>query len=203
MKKTFLPAAHFDVLTPCYDPFARLLFGRIYRDIAKTIHPKTGQKILDIGCGSGLLIQALKQVEPEMDITGIDIDPQILVIETRKFRRKAIDAKLIQGSATNIPLQEKFDVIVSTLMIHHLQKEQKIAMLREARRLLKPDGAFYLFDFGPPRTVFEKFTAKILRFFEPIDDGITGRYRDYLHQAGFKKIHTLLRRSIFELLNAA
>ncbi|PIQ77667.1 hypothetical protein COV82_03230 [Candidatus Peregrinibacteria bacterium CG11_big_fil_rev_8_21_14_0_20_46_8] len=202
MKHDFLPAAHYHFLTSLYDPFVRIFFGSLYKKIAPIIKPKEGQKILDIGCGSGLVIQALKKYQPKIEITGVDIDPKILKIAARKFHKNKIDAKLIEASATDIPLREKFDIVISTLVIHHLPTDEKKQMLQEARRLLKTGGSFFLFDFAPPKNWLGHIEAKMMHHFEPIDEAIENKYREYLKEAGFKDIQSKYRTNIFQMLEA-
>ena len=200
MKKSFLPAAHYDFLTPCYDVFIRRFFGGTFRKIARTIDPAAHEKILDMGCGPGNLIVAIKSLEPKAEVTGLDIDPKILDIARRKLSKNRLSARIIEASAIDTKLTEKFDVVVSTLMIHHLSAEDKEKMIGEAHRLLKDGGRFYLYDFGPPRGVFGKVLAALVGFFEPVEDGVKNRYRIFMEKAGFQNIRSLHRSRLFELL---
>ncbi len=202
MNPKFIPAAKFHLLTPCYDAFVRLFFGRTTERIVALVNPQPGQKILDVGCGPGNLIVELKRRQPAAEITGLDVDPEILNIARRKLHRHGVTADLIEASATQIPLPGPYDIITSTLMLHHLNAEQKVAMLREVYRLLKPGGKFFLYDFAPPKGRFEKLLAGIYRHFEDIEAGIAGQYPEILKQAGFRNLRMPLHTRLFGLLVA-
>lgn len=200
--KDFIPAAHYSFLTRFYDRFNRLFFGRVFKKIAEIINPKPYEKILDLGCGPGNLIIALKKREPATELTGLDIDPEILAIAKKKFATFQLAIPLIEGSATKIPTNEQFAVVVSSLMIHHLSLPEKKAMLANAHRVLRPGGRFYLYDFGPPSNRWGKLLGSIYRWFEEIDDGIQGRYALFMKEAGFGGIKSVWKSNLFELLEA-
>lgn len=198
----FIPAARWRPLTPCYDGFVRLFFGRTTRRIATVLNPLPGQKILDVGCGPGNLILELKRRQPAAEITGLDVDPEILQIARNKLEHAGITATLVQASAAAIPLDGPFDAVTSTLMIHHLNADEKLGMLREIYRLLKPGGKLYLYDFAPPQGWFGKFLTGIYRRFEDTEAGITGEYPTMLQQTGFRNPFMPLHTRLFGLLVA-
>lgn len=202
MKKDFLPAAHYHFLTPLYDAFTRFFLRNVFRKITEIIRPTTSMRILDLGCGPGNLIIALKNSAPEAEIQGLDLDPEMLEIARRKLARAEVQAKLTEASATEIPFESsQFDVVVSTLMIHHLSHEDRQKMIREAHRVLKPGGKFYLYDFGRPKGALAHFFAKAVGLFEDVSDGVSGNYSLFLKEAGFKNIQTRHRSMLFELLH--
>lgn len=200
--KDFVPAAHYSFLTRFYDGFSRLFFSGVFKKIAAFIAPKPGEKILDIGCGPGNLIVELKKLQPAAHLTGLDIDPEILAIAQKKFEKFQFAIPLIKASAAQIPANDEFDTVVSSLMIHHLSLAEKKEMLAGAYRVLKPGGKLYLYDFGPPKNRFGKFLSSIYRWFEEIDDGIEGRYVLFIKEAGFGEVKSVFKSNIFELLEA-
>lgn len=204
MKKNFLPAAHWDFLTPVYDPFMRFFWRDTVRKIADIVSPKAGQKILDAGCGPGNLIVELKKRSPDTYITGLDMDPKILAVADRKIKENSFVVSLVEASAAKMPFPDNtFDAVTSTLMIHHLTSEERKEMVREAYRVLKPGGNFFLYDFGPPKSAFWRIFSKIIGLFEDVSDGISGNYAEFLKQAGFVNIHSAYRTNMFELLCAS
>lgn len=203
MTKEFIPAAKLESITFLYDPFVKFFFKKAYKKMVLAISPKPNQNILDIGCGPGNLIIALKKFEPSIHVTGIDIDIKILKVAEKKLKKENIQAQIVQASATHLPLTDNFDIVTSTLMFHHLDRGQKIKMLHEVMRILKTNGRFFLYDFGPPKTSFGKILAQIYKKVEPlIDDGMAGKYYSLLTDAGFKNIKTVLHSRLFELIEA-
>lgn len=149
VNKTYLPAAGRDWALPFYDPFVKLIGGekdqRILVEQA-TLH--AGQRVLDIGCGTGTLAVAIKKRWADIDVTGIDPDPKALARAERKARRAATPIRFDQGFADQLPYPDgSFDRVFSTFMFHHLKREQQDRVLREVRRVLAPGGSLHLLDF--------------------------------------------------------
>jgi len=70
-KREFIPAAGVDWLLPLYDPLLRLL-GRdalLRRTVLADADLRPGQRLLDIGCGTGILSVLLKQAEPNAEVS--------------------------------------------------------------------------------------------------------------------------------------
>lgn len=202
MVQNFIPAARYKILTPGYDAFVRLFFGRTTIRIAELVNPQPRQKILDVGCGPGNLILELKRLQPAAEITGLDVDPEILAVARKKFSRRNITVPLLAASAAKIPLDGNFDAAASTLMFHHLNSEEKLAMLKEVYRLLKPGGKFYLYDFARPTDWYGRMLAAVYRHFEDIESGIAGEYPAMVENTGFRNVRILFRSRLFGLLVA-
>jgi len=200
-KTDYIPAAHWHWLTPYYHGFMKLVFGKRYQKIAELIQLQPGDTVLDVGCGPGEILKLLTLKYPDHQLTGVDVDPEILAI-ARKNLPSALN--LTQGSADVLPFPaEKFNVVTSSLMIHHLTPEQKQKMMREVHRVLKPGGRFYLFDFAPPTNLWGKIFTTVFRKVEQLDDALDGKYRIFLGEAGFKNIQSLYQtHGMLELLLA-
>ncbi len=100
-----------------------------------------GKKILDWGCGSGIYIKKLKS--KGANIKGFDISQKMVEI-ARKIN-PSTEIKI--GSGTNIPFNEKFDIVFASLAIHYLKKLDK--PFQEIARVLKSGGVF-IFSTGNP-----------------------------------------------------
>lgn len=199
--KKFIPAAHFDFLTPFYGPFVSAFYGKHFRKIAKRIDLKPDEKLLDVGCGDGNLLKILHKKYPNNKLIGLDIDPKILKIARKKLSK---NIELIESSAASLPPSDhSINVVTSTFMIHHLRTTDKEKMLKEIFRILKPNGRLYLLDFGPPTNLFGKIVTVLFRKAEHLNDALEDKYRKFMKEAGFKKIHTIYRtHGMFELLEA-
>ena len=117
-------------------------FGRSFTTaVAELADVKPGEAVIDLGCGTGTLLEALLARQPNARFTGIDPDPQVLAMARRRLQRTAVAAELIQGYAQQLPFPNAaFDLVVSTLTFHHLPDPAKVAALREVRRVLAPRG---------------------------------------------------------------
>lgn len=111
-----------------HDLVMRLL--RLYKSAGKC-------KILDAGCGTGLLLQKLNQ---SADAMGIDISSEAL-----SYAKKRGLKKVYKASIEKIPFKSNnFDVIVSIDVLYHKQVNNDLKALKEFYRLLKPGGILIL-----------------------------------------------------------
>lgn len=196
----FLPAAHCHFLTPFYDLSMRLFFRKKHQEILAKIVLKPNQTLLDIGCGSGIMLSLLDKKYPHNELMGLDIDPKILKIAKKRLPTRI---KLKEASAIQIPFpNDSFDIVLNTLVIHHLASSDKPKMIGEVFRILKKRGRFYLFDFAAPTSLTAKILAVIFHRFENLEDAISGKYKIWLREAGFKKVKTVFRSGMTALIEA-
>ena len=185
--KAYLPAAGRDWLLPVYDPMVKLLGADTARKVLldqATI--QAGQRILDIGCGTGTFATLIKELHPDVDIVGLDPDPKALVRAQRKAKRSAIPIRFDQGFSDELPYPEtSFDRVFSTFMFHHLAADKRKKILCEVRRVLTPGGSFHLLDFTPPEPNSHGLLARYLHSSERLKDNSVERILSLMNQAGF------------------
>jgi ubiquinone/menaquinone biosynthesis C-methylase UbiE len=187
----FIPAARFAVLTRFYDlGCAALGLGSRFRGFeVQALGAISARTILEVGCGTGQLLRALVVRYPAAAVLGIDPDPATLRVARKKLAGVASAAKVIQGRAERLPCRDgSVDLLVSSLMLHHLDTPTKAAALTEWRRVLAPAGHLFLVDLGPPRSWVMKTLSWPLRFhvLEEQADNFRGRVPSMLHEAGFE-----------------
>ena len=110
-----------------------------------------GDKVLEIGCGTGTLTLAAKeQVGASGEVTGIDIAPEMLDVASRKASRKGVDISFQEGSIASIPFQDnRFDAVLCSFMIFHMPEEVRRKGLTEIYRVLKSGGHLCIMDAAP------------------------------------------------------
>lgn len=108
-----------------------------------------GQSVLDIGCGTGTLAIAAKQVVGAVGIVrGIDASPEMVARARAKAARLRADVPFETELAEALPYAgARFDVVLSTLMLHHFPSKLRAQAIREIRRVLKPGGRVVIVDF--------------------------------------------------------
>lgn len=111
-----------------------------------------GESVLDVGCGTGTLaIAAKRRVGPTGIVHGIDASPEMIDRAIRKAEKAGADVTFRTAIVEALPFPDRqFDVVLSTLMLHHLPRPTREQGARELRRVLKPGGRVLAVDFGMP-----------------------------------------------------
>ncbi|MBP1886512.1 class I SAM-dependent methyltransferase [Sinorhizobium mexicanum] len=111
---------------------------------------KPGEAVLDIGCGTGTVaLLAKQQVGPAGRVDGVDASAEMVARATAKAHRAGLRISFTTATAQQLPYQNgEFDVVLSTLMLHHLPKTGRAEFGREALRVLKPGGRVLIVDFA-------------------------------------------------------
>ncbi|KZX14900.1 8-demethylnovobiocic acid C(8)-methyltransferase [Methanobrevibacter cuticularis] len=102
--------------------------------------------ILDLGCGTGAITAKIKEKFPNSHVTCLDLAENM--IEIAKFKLKKYDnIEFIIGDFSNFDFKDKYDVVVSSLAIHHIEtKKGKKELFEKIFSSLKDGGAFYNAD---------------------------------------------------------
>jgi ubiquinone/menaquinone biosynthesis C-methylase UbiE len=151
--RSYLPALRFPALTRIYDPAIRLTTRerRFKELLVEQAAPAPGQRVLDLGCGTGTLAIQLKRRQPAAEVAGLDADPEMLSQARQKAERAGVELELTEGFSTELPYADaSFDRVLSTLFFHHLDPEPKRETAREIARVLRPGGELHVADWGPP-----------------------------------------------------
>lgn len=111
-----------------------------------------GHTVLDVGCGTGNLTMAAKlRAGTDGEVYGIDAAPEMIREAERKAGGEQLDLSFQVALIEDIPFPNgKFDVVVSSLMLHHLPRDLKRQGIAEISRVLKPRGRFLAVDVDPP-----------------------------------------------------
>lgn len=200
-ERSFVPAAGHDWLLPLYDPLWRLS-GRERSTKGQLIEQAglcAGQRVLDLGCGTGTLTIWLKQHQPDTEVVGADPDPKALSVAAEKAREAGVDVRFDEGFGEALAYPDaSFDRVLSSFMLHHLSGEEKRATLREVRRVLAPGGSLHLLDFGPPLDGRRGLLARLLHHREHLKDNLEGRIPTLMRDAGFASANQVAdRRTLF------
>lgn len=157
-------------------------------------HIQSGQTVLDMGCGTGTLTLMIKQTQPNATVYGLDIDLQILDIAQKKADQAGKHIDLQQSTATCLPyLNESFDHLFASLVLHHLTRQDKQLAIKEAFRVLKAGGIFHVADFGKPHDTAMWLISWLTRWFEEVHDNILGLLPIFMAEAGFQSVEETAR----------
>jgi ubiquinone/menaquinone biosynthesis C-methylase UbiE len=202
-KSDYVPALSFNWLTPYYDA----VVGATTRERAfkqALIHQaniKAGQQVLDLASGTGTLAIWVKQSQPLATVTGVDGDPAILSIATRKAEKARVAVQFDQALSYGLPYPDAhFDRVLSSLFFHHLTWENKQRTAQELFRVLKPGAELHVADWGYPANVLMRglfLSIQLLDGFKNTSDNVSGRLIELFEQAGFSEV---VQRQTFSTL---
>lgn len=190
----FVPALRFRWLTPVYDVVVRVTTREktFKAALIEQANFEPGQRVLDLACGTGTLAVWTKLRHPRVDVTGIDGDPDILAIATRKAFEAGVAVRFDRGLSFELPYADAyFDRIVSSLFFHHLSWRDKERTARELYRVMRPGGELHIADWGRAtgpvmRGAF--MMVQLLDGFANTRDNVAGRLVDLFQDAGFSAV---------------
>lgn len=197
--KEYIPALSYDALTPLYDLVIRLTMpeSRFKRRLIEQADIKEGYRVLDVGCGSGTLSILIKETHPDTEVVGLDGDPKILTLARTKAAQAEVELTFNEGMADELPYPDgSFDRVVSSLVFHHLKREDKVRALQEIFRVLRPDGELHVADWGKPQNLLMRAASLPLRMFDGLEttrDNVQGRLPEMFRNAGFEDVQEQYR----------
>jgi ubiquinone/menaquinone biosynthesis C-methylase UbiE len=128
--------------------------SRFYIDLVKELDVKDGDRILDVGCGTGTV---LNYVSKKNKITGFGIDVSESMVDMAKGKETGCEFAV--GDAGDLQFEDaSMDVITACMAYHHFPDQQKFR--KEALRVLKSGGSLYICDPrfpAPVRWIFNTF----------------------------------------------
>lgn len=124
--------------------------GRFRARLLDLARLSPGESVLDVGCGTGTLaIAARQRVGPAGEVWGVDPSPEMVARATRKAAKAGVDVRFETGALEELPLRDGgVDVVLSSLMLHHLTDDGRVQGMGEIVRVLKPGGRFLAVDIG-------------------------------------------------------
>lgn len=171
MKKSDKVKAHFEEeakefdelilkLIPYYEDMIKALISSIHFDHADSI------RVLDLGCGTGTITKTLKEKFKYANVTCLDLAENMIEMAKLKLD-KYNDINYIIGDFYSLNFSEKYDVIVSSLALHHLvTDDDKIEFYKKIYDALNEGGIFCNADvvLGSNKYLQELYTTKWKEF---------------------------------------
>lgn len=188
----YLPALRFPALTRVYDPLIRLTTREslFKRRLVEQAGSGPGQRVLDLGCGTGTLALLVKERQPAAEVLGLDADPEMLDQARSKAERAGVELRLDEGFSTELPYPDSsFDRVLSTLFFHHLDPDSKRRTAGEIARVLDKGGELHVADWGRPSDPLMAAAFLGVRLFDGFEntrENVRGALPAIFEQAGLK-----------------
>lgn len=144
----------YDLFAPVYDfiyPRSRSYVDAAARMVRSYVRP--GDRVLDLGAGTGIL--TMPMLPTALSVVAYDLHDGMLRKSRQKIHKEmrrstevSAGTSFCQGNALSLPFRpSSFDLVATAFMLVYLDQEQKVAALREARRVLAPGGRLALLTF--------------------------------------------------------
>lgn len=190
----YIPALRFSWLTKVYNPLIAFTMPELKFKNAliaqANILPTS--KVLDFGVGTATLSLLLSKKQPELTIDGVDVDDKILNIAKEKIEKQKAKITLTKYDGLKLPYPDNsFDRVITSLVFHHLDSNQKRNSFQEIKRVLKPNGELHIADWGKASSVLMRtlfLLVQLLDGFKTTTDNVKGLLPNYLKDGGFDEI---------------
>ena len=164
-----------------------------YMDVLLDQLPQAPQKIVDLGCSTGLSTFALQATYPNAEITGIELSDYFLTVaqyQTDRANATTVPAWRHAAAEHTGLAEQSVDLVSASLLFHELPAAAAIDVIREAYRILRPGGYFTIMEMNPQSEVYKKLPAYVLTLLKSTEPYLDQYFALDLHQtlidAGFE-----------------
>lgn len=174
----------------CYDMLTPAEKSRLRQKQIELAGIKEGDTVLEVGCGTGVMsLLARLKTGNTGKVHGVDIAEKMIIKARKKAEKYGLDIDFKVASIDSLPFPDNhFDVVIASLMFHHLPVRIKERGLKEIYRVLKNNGRFLLSDFSSPSIVAAPLMFLLLFWLDSTRYQLLGKLPGLIRKAGFTNI---------------
>ena len=189
-----------DILSDYYDLLTFTEKSRFRKNQIDLMEIKEGERVLEVGCGTGVLSILSKVATGRAgEVEGIDIAPRMIQKAQQKTRDAMLDINFQVAGITELPYPDNaFDLVISSLMFHHLPVQVKKEGLQEIYRVLKENGRLFLCDVGPPGLWLAPFMFLLLIWISPTRYQFLGKLPGLIRACNFKSVDLIKKSGLLK-----
>lgn len=177
---------------PIYDLTMNLVgHGSTLDKLVKRIEPEPGESLLDLGGGTGQLLDFLP---PNMKVTLVDSSENMLAQARKKESNQKV--KYVRARGDDMPLADNScDYVVIADALHHFSRVEET--IEEVKRVLKPKGEIYILEFHPGSMLTKFISAGESIAGEPANFYLPEELSSLFYESGFTVRREDISNSIY------
>lgn len=189
-----------DFLSDYYDLITLTEKSAFRKKQIESMGIREGEKVLEVGCGTGALSLLSKIAVGESgEVEGIDIAPTMIPKAQQKAHKANLTINFKIASVSELPYPDHyFDLVISSMMFHHLPVAVKRKGLKEIRRVLRDDGRFFLCDFCAPHILTIPFMYMMFIWMSSTRYQLLGKLPQLIRECGFKAVELKKKGAFLE-----
>ena len=173
-----------------YDPWSILTESRAHEEVLSLAGISPGERVLEVGVGTGRLFREIVAANPTGLNVGIDISRGMLARAISKIPDLAARSQLQIGNGFTLPYQDQcFDVVAGAYILDIIPNESLAAVLREWRRVSKAGGRLVLADMTRGACWYKRFWGLLYELHPKLMGGCRPvNAQPYLRETGWEMV---------------
>ena len=134
-------------------------------------------RVLDVCAGTGTNSIVIAKNMVNTQLTALDLSVGMLKIAQKKYQKSQVEniETLIADACNMSLLDNSFDIVLISLVLHEIEKDMQKAILTEAKRVLSNDGKIIVIEWAQPKSRFQRMMFSLIKTLEPQE------FKNFLH----------------------
>ena len=184
----------YKVMSGFYDLLDVIYFRKYETSPRKVVFDTIGKKdnVLDLCTGTATNAIAIAKKNPNAKIVGVDLSKDMLVVAREKVNKENLaNVRLYRMDATQMDFKdESFDKVLLSLVLHETDEELAKKIIKEAMRVMKPDGELVVTEWERSDNFIKKILFIPIEILEPkpYKTFVTKDHKKYFKEFGLEQV---------------